>query len=122
MSPDRALDGRRIGELLSSELTAREDGPLSSLSVVDVVPDAEPSVDGTFAYGVAYDDERVASVYLQKDRIRVEFNDSTTSVRTAAESTSLRVRPRSNPPGLLVFVPDGAGVKRVLGVFEAIAV
>ncbi|WP_330632359.1 hypothetical protein [Halocatena halophila] len=121
MSPDRELDGRRIGELLSSELTAREDGPLSSLSVVDAVPDAEPSVDGTFAYGVAHDDERVASVYLQEDRIRVEFNEPTESVRSAAESTSLRVRPRSNPPGLLVFVTDGAGVKRLLPAFESAA-
>jgi len=39
----------------------------------------------------------------------------------AAESAGLRVRPKAvRPPRTLVFVEDGAQVKRVLSVFEAV--
>lgn len=59
MVEDRVTDPRRVAQLLASELSGRETGRLARVSVVDADEDAEPSPDGTVAYGVAVDGERV---------------------------------------------------------------
>jgi len=58
MVEDRVTDPRRVAQLLASELSGRETGRLARVSVVDADEDAEPSPDGTVAYGVAVDGER----------------------------------------------------------------
>jgi hypothetical protein len=122
MTDDRITDGRRITELLASEVTARSDGPLSGLELVDVQSDAEGSEDGTFAYGITVDEGsgiRLADVYVHDERAFLEFRTGLDPIPTAAEEANLRVRPKAvEPPRALVFVESGAAVKRALDVIR----
>ena len=52
MVVDEITDGRRIAQLLSSEVHGRESGSLGRLSVVDADRDVEPTEFGAFAYGI----------------------------------------------------------------------
>lgn len=120
MVEDRLSDGRRIAELLSSELTGHG-GSLAPLAVVDAEPEVEPTPDGSFAYAVAADGVSLAELYVQPDRARVEFVVAPDAAAAAGEAAGLRTRPKAvRPPRTLVFVEDGAQVKRVLPVFEAV--
>lgn len=121
MTSDRITDGRRIAELLASEVSARTDGPLAGLSLVDVRSDAEGSEVSTFVYGIDVDGEtRLADVYIHDDRARLEFRSGLASVPEAGEEAGLRVRPKAvEPPRALVFIESGAAVKRVLDVISA---
>ncbi|WP_254535339.1 hypothetical protein [Halomarina litorea] len=128
-------DGRRIAELLASELVAREDGPLARCSLRDVrdADTLEPGEFGAFAYAVHAgeedgdgDDEaegggdHLADVYVHDDRGRVEFRRAQSVAAEAGGEADLRVRPKAvEPPRTLVFVEDTGQVKRVLPVFEA---
>jgi len=62
MVEDRITDGKRIAQLLASELTGAETSPMDRVDVVEAVPDAEPSAGGTEAYGVAVDGDRIGTV------------------------------------------------------------
>jgi hypothetical protein len=122
---ERLTDGRRIAELLASEIEGHGD-ELASLALFDADPDAEATPDGTLAYRVTSvtEGERtdLAAVFVHPDRVRVEFAVAQAAVADAAESAGLRVRPKAvRPPKTLVFVEDGAEVKRTLPVFEAAA-
>ncbi|WP_435097219.1 hypothetical protein [Halorubrum sp. N11] len=138
MVGDRLTDGLRIGQLLASEITGNE-GRLRDLSLSDADPDVEPTPDGALAYrvvreGAGGDGARlVAEAYVQPDRLRLEFvsggggdeasdeTDRPALVAAAADDEGLRVRPKAvRPPRTLVFVEDGAQVKRALAVFEAV--
>ena len=124
-TPDPTASGVRLAQLLASELTARSDGPLARLELVDV-RDAEsldPDEFGERAYGVVVSrrpdagDERLplADVYVHDDRARVEFRAGLDALPEAAREADLRVRPKAiDPPRVLVFVEDGGDVKRVL--------
>lgn len=116
----RLSDGVRIAQLLASEL-AGHGGPLADVAVVDADPDAEPTPDGTFAYAVEHDGRRLATVHVHPDRARIEFVDRPADAADAARERDLRVRPTAtDPPRTLVFVADGAGVKRALRVVESV--
>lgn len=125
----RLSDGKRIAQLLASEIEGLG-GPLEPAAVVDAEPDVEPTVDGAFAYAVAVDAagaesgddaERIATVFVQPERVRVEFAVGQQRAAQAASEGDLRVRPKATqPPRTLVFVEDGADVKRVGRVFEAV--
>ena len=135
MVTDRLADGVRIAQLLASEVTGNESA-LRGLTVADADPDVEPTADGALAYrivrerddpadgkGLAGDDsvELVAEVYVQPDRARIEAIAAPDATATAAREVGLRVRPKAvRPPRTLVFIEDGAGVKRALPVLEAI--
>jgi len=67
MVEDRITDGKRIAQLLASELTGIETPPMDRVDVVDATPDAEPSPAGTEAYGVAVDGERIGTVTVVPD-------------------------------------------------------
>ncbi len=115
-------DGRRIAELLSSEIHGHERGPLGRLTVVDADRDAEPAEFGSFSYGVDVDGERLADVYIHPDRVRVEFRGRVETATREADGAGLRARPKAvDPPRTLVFVESGADVKPALAVFEAAA-
>jgi len=135
MVEERLTDGRRIAQFLASEVTGHEDD-LGSLVVTDADPDVEPTPDGAFAYAIERRTgetpeapetpetpaERVASVYVQPDRVRVEFERDVDVVADAASEAGLRVRPKAvEPPRTLVFVEDGAQVKWLLPALRAIA-
>ncbi|WP_435074325.1 hypothetical protein [Halorubrum sp. HHNYT27] len=136
MVADRLTDGVRIGQLLASEVTGNE-GRLRRLTLADANPDVEPTADGALAYRIVrtVDDDTteaaerlIAEVYVQSDRVRLEFvggdtdgaDDLPTVTAAAAEEAGLRVRPKAvRPPRTLVFVEDGAQVKRALPVLAA---
>ncbi|WP_266078334.1 hypothetical protein [Haladaptatus caseinilyticus] len=115
MVEDITTDGVRIAQLLSSELDGREDPPLDSLAVVNADTNVEPTDDGALAYEVERDGERVASVFVQPDRIRIELTDGIESAERTARRAELRVRPKAvEPPRVLIFVEQGAHVKRAV--------
>lgn len=121
MVEDRTTDGRRLAELLSSELHGRESGRLGRLAVVDADADVEPTADGAFAYAVALDGNRLAGVHVHPDRVHVEFERGVDAAARAGEAADLRVRPKAvEPPRTLVFATDGAEVKRVTDVLAAV--
>jgi hypothetical protein len=128
----RLSDGTRIAQLLASEIEGLG-GPLEPAAVVDADPDVEPTPDGTFAYAVAVgadseswtgndrSAEEIADVFVQPERVRVEFTLDQQLAAEAAGKEGLRVRPKaSQPPRTLVFVEDGAEVKRTSRVLEAV--
>jgi len=127
MVADRLDDGVRIAQLLASEVTGNE-GRLRGLGVTDADPDAEPTADGAFAYRIVAETETaggdatvVAEVYVQPDRVRIEARAGPEAVAAAAASAGLRTRPKATrPPRTLVFVEDGAGVKRALTPLTAL--
>ncbi len=129
MVEDRITDGRRIAQLLASELDGRSDGAFDALAVVDADPDVEPTADGARAYDVTVgsddeggDDPHLATVFVQPDRARVEFVAAVEAAAERASDADLRVRPKAvRPPRTLVFVESGAAVKRAADVFEAVA-
>jgi hypothetical protein len=129
MVEDRTTDGKRIAQLLSSEVSSREDSGLDALEIVNADADVEPSADGELAYEIAREggeaddptDAVLAKVYVHEDRARVEFRERADAAAEAAESGGLRVRPKAvKPPRTIVFVEDGAEVKRATDVFVAV--
>jgi hypothetical protein len=124
MVEDRVADGRRVAQLLASEVRGRERGPLGRLSVADV-RDVEGSAHGEFAFGVdahvGSGDRRLADVYVHGDRARVEFREAPDVAADEARNAGLRTRPKAvHPPRTVVFVEDGVAAKRVLPVFRAV--
>lgn len=124
MVDERLDDGVRIAQLLASEIDGDE-GRLRDLAVTDADPDVEPTTDGALAYAieatVGSDATALAEVYVQPDRVRVEFLATPEEAAEAAAEQDLRVRPKAvRPPRTLVFVEDGAHVKWILPVFERV--
>ena len=68
MVEDRVTDGKRIAQLLASELSGLETGPLAAVAVADADPDAEPTPGGTVAYRVTYRDEQVGTARIYPER------------------------------------------------------
>ena len=68
MVEDRITDGKRIAELLSSELEGLETGPLAAVSVVDADPQLTPTPEGALAYRVSHRDRVVGRVVCYPDQ------------------------------------------------------
>jgi len=112
-------DGVRIAQLLASDLVGHEDG-LAAVTVTDADPEVEPTTDGARAYRVRAADRSLATVFVYPDRTRIEFEAGQDAALDAAREAGLRVRPKLvDPPRTVVFVENGAEVKRALGVVEA---
>ena len=137
MVEDQITDGKRIAQLLSSELDGREDGGLEAVAVTNADRDVEPTTDGARAYDVVRrgadaddggdgdgddgDDDPFARVFVHEDRARLEFGSEQDVAAEAAEDIGLRVRPKATrPPRTLVFVESGAEVKRATDVVQAV--
>ena len=122
MVDERITDGRRIAELLASELEGREDGGLDSIAVTDADRDVEPSADGSRAYDVIDDGERIAQVFVHDERARLEFEAGQDVAAETAADAGLRVRPKAvRPPRTLVFVESGTEVKRATDVVQSVS-
>lgn len=65
MVEDVTTDGRRIAELLASELTGLRVGPLEHVAVVDAHRDVEPTADGALVYRIEYADQRIGEVRIR---------------------------------------------------------
>jgi hypothetical protein len=123
MVEERTTDGRRIAELLASELDGREDGVLDVVSVVNADRDVEPAENGARAYDVVVDDhgEPLARAFVHPDRIHLEFDRGQDAAADSASEVDLRARPKATvPPKTLVFVESGAEVKRATDVIQAV--
>jgi len=112
MVEDEVTDGRRIAELLASELTGLAVGPLADLTVVDADRDVEPTAAGAFAYGIAFDGERVGAVQVRPTEALVSL-DGAWPPADVPDGASLRVE-----EGALV-VTRGAAVKRAIDAIRA---
>ncbi|PGF16709.1 hypothetical protein CP556_11665 [Natrinema sp. CBA1119] len=122
MVDDRITDGRRIAELLSSEIDGREDGELAHFAVTNADRDVEPTADGARAYDVTRHDERIARVFVHDDRAHLELEMGQDVAAEAASEVDLRVRPKATkPPRTLVFVESGAEVKRATDVLQTVS-
>lgn len=112
MVEDRITDGKRIAQLLSSELSGRDDGPLAAVSVVDADPDATPGVERTEAFGIAVDGSRVGTVTLSPDHAGVRLTAGVdVAVRSATESGVPATRDGDDA---ILRVESGAMVKRAV--------
>ncbi|AXG07298.1 hypothetical protein DU500_13170 [Haloplanus rubicundus] len=112
-------DGVRIAQLLASDLVGHEDG-LADVTVTDADPDVEPTPNGARAYRVRAADRPLAVVFVHPERARIVFEAGPEATLDAARDAGLRVRPKATePPRTVVFVENGAEVKRVLRVVEA---
>lgn len=111
MVDDRITDGTRIAELLASEVTGLETGPLAALSVVDADRDATPSESGTTAYRIAHDDVPVAAVVLFPDAVEIRRCDGSWSVSTT-ELDGV------STDGDRLRIAYGAAVKRAVDVLR----
>ncbi|QLK27237.1 hypothetical protein HYG81_06440 [Natrinema zhouii] len=122
MVDNRITDGRRIAELLSSEIDGREDGELAHFAVTNADRDVEPTADGARAYDVTRHDERIARAFVHEDRAHLEFEAGQDGAAEAASDVDLRVRPKATqPPKTLVFVESGAEVKRATDVLQEVS-
>lgn len=114
MVEDRVTDGKRIAQLLSSELSGRDRGTLGDLSVVDADPDAEPSVDGTEAYGIGFGDERIGTVRLFPASATMSVTRQVAPISEAADENGLPVTDDD-----VIRLESGASVKRALDALVA---
>jgi hypothetical protein len=76
MVNDRLTDGKRIGQLLASELTGLERGPLGAVSVVDADPDVEPTADGALAFRIEKDGEELGEVTVTSETARLQLPEA----------------------------------------------
>jgi hypothetical protein len=118
MVEDRITDAKRIAQLLASELTGRQHGPLSSLAVVDADRDAEPSPDGTTAFAIEFEGERVGTVELFESRAVVAVTSDTDDLAAAADERGLAAERTDD--GVTIEIDHGAAVKRAADALAAV--
>lgn len=113
MVDERVTDGRRVAQLLASELSGLETGPLADVAVVDADRDVEPTPEGARAYDVALgdeptDDDRVATVTVTPQTARVEFAPEHDAVAPADRDD---VHLETDDGGAVLVIESGAAVK-----------
>jgi hypothetical protein len=116
---DRLEDGRRIAQLLASELDGRTDRGLDRVAVSDAEPDVEPTSDGVRAFDVSECGDLVARVLVQPEQVLVEIPSLTEAAEAAAAENGLELT-QPAVGAARVIVPDGATVKRVVPVVRAV--
>jgi hypothetical protein len=109
MVEDRITDGKRIGQLLASELTGLERGPLGAVSVVDADPDVEPTETGAFAYRIEADGQTVGTVAVTDSTARLRL-EQPTAIEAERDDVSVENEGRT------VVAHSGAAVKRLVDV------
>ena len=145
MVEDRLSDGKRIAQLLASELTG-DQATLAHVVVADADPDVEPTADGAFAYRVIHvadsdalgTDDRgrptlaadppvdvdaeiteIATVSVQPNRACVGFTVAPERAAAAAADTEIQ-KQSTNTDGTSLVITDGVEAKRVVPVFDAV--
>jgi hypothetical protein len=73
MVENTVTDGKRIAQLLASELTGLDAGLLGDISVSDADPDAVPTDSGTDAYTIVAGDDPVGTVSMFPEYATVTF-------------------------------------------------
>ncbi|GGN97203.1 hypothetical protein [Haloarcula pellucida] len=111
MVDDRITDGKRIGQLLASEVTGLERGALGTLSVVDADPDVDPTPGGAFAFGVEADGTRLGEVHVTPETARLTLTEPVT-VDVGREDVTVEAA----DDGAVVVAHSGAAVKALVDV------
>ena len=148
MVQDRLRDGKRIAQLLASELTG-DQSALATVVVADADPDVEATDDGAFAYRVVHvadsdaltTDDRgrptladstgdvdaelteIATVSVQPDRAQVGFStaaDRAVEAATTADLDVVSTAGMAPDDTALIGITDGVDAKRVVPVFAAV--
>ena len=114
MVEDRVTDGKRIAQLLASELSGRSDGLLGDVELVDADRDADPSPNGTHAYGVTYRDDRVAAVSLYPSAAELVVRSATRAVAEAARERDLATESDEDSDTVVLRIEYGAAIKRAV--------
>ena len=114
-------EGVRIARRIASAVAARE--ALAGLAVDAASGEVDPTIDATLAYRIEADETRLAEVYAQRDRARVEFAVAPAAAARAGRAAGLRVRPKAvRPPRTLAFAESNDQVDRVVDVVETVHV
>lgn len=119
MVEDRITDGQRIAELLAAELDGRTDRGLDRVAVVETAGDGPPASRGERAYAVTTDAERLATIRIHPDRVRLTVHVRSERVRAAASEAGLQVTGGPDGP-VSVCIENGAAVKRLIDVIAAV--
>jgi hypothetical protein len=109
MVEDRITDGKRIGQLLASELTGLERGSLGTVAVVEADPDVEPTAEGARAYRIEADGEPLGTVAVTPESARLRLASGTA---VAPERDDVTVE----ADGAVVVAHSGAAVKALVNV------
>lgn len=105
MVEKRINNGRRIAELLASELEGLEMGQLVDISVVETNPEADP---GDIDYGIAHEGQLIGHVRIRQDGAVITLDDGWPN-ETSTLPDGLRLE---NPDEMVVEY--GAAVKRAV--------
>ncbi|WP_276272496.1 hypothetical protein [Haloarcula litorea] len=121
MVEDRITDGKRIGQLLASELTGLERGPLGSVSVTEADPDVTPTADGAFAYAVTDGDERIGEVSVTPGTARLTLRRQGDVSVDDEDATTDRedVTVESGADRAVLVAHSGAAVKALVDAIAA---
>ena len=121
MVEDSVSNGKRIAQLLASELTGLEGGLLATVTVADASPDAVPDEAGTEAYRLLVDGEPVAIVTMFPEAAQVSWTGGVYVRWTAFELPESAGRSDGlDFAGDDVVVRSGAAVKPAVDVIRAV--
>ena len=120
MVEDRITDGKRIAQLLASELTGLQEGPLGEVEVVDADPDAMPTAVGTEAYQVQYRKEVVATVVLYPEYAEVRFETATPETIEHLDEQVGSGGDLQSTGGTNLQITSGGAVKRAVDVIRLV--
>ncbi|WP_096389948.1 hypothetical protein [Halopenitus persicus] len=116
------LDGTlayRIVRVPGTETDADPEAEAVADAEADTVADAEADTVAD-AEATTNDAATIAEAFVQPERVRLEFRAGVDAVAASAEAAGLRVRPKAvRPPRTIVFLEDGAAVKRALPALAA---
>jgi len=119
MVEDRITDGRRIAQLLASELDGRSDGPLADVAIANADPDVEPAVEGAHAYDVRSGGTTVAGVSVRPDAAHVAVSANADAAIEAAGARDLPAERNVGDDRTTIVVEHGAAVKRAVDALMA---
>ena len=115
MVKDRITDGKRIGQLLASELNGRESGPLGAVSVTNAEPDVTPTADGAFAFDVEADGVLVGTVSITPETARFELEGEVSGDSEIGDDR-VDVTVEEHSENTVVVAHSGAAAKVVVDV------
>jgi len=116
MVEDTITDGRRIAQLLASELTGLDAGPIDDVSVSDADTDAEPDQGGALAYRIALGGDAVADVRITEASACVAVTDRSLQEALSRDTTTPGLSIEDGEDGPVLVVERGASVKTTLDV------
>lgn len=113
MVDDSVTDPKRVAQLLASELTGLETGPLADVAVTDADDGATPSEDGTVAYAIAHQEEEIGRARLYPERVLVELDEP------GGLSADDRLRVEERESGVGLAVASGVAVKHAVDAIRS---